>query len=307
MAMAMGESELSRALAALAAEDLPGVLAEARADARERARETLADALEAALLEAVVAQAEPEEGDGCYVFGVVRAGSVEAPSGAELVGEGGLSAVVRRVPLAEYGEEALRANLNDIAWLEDAARRHEAVLEGLLQETTVIPLRLCTIYHDEDAVRAMLAGEQAALTEALGRLEGHTEWGVKAFSDRNAVAAGARPDGDGSQGEGQAYLAGRRAEARARDLVTATVEAAHERLSGIAQVALANPLQRKELTGRSDDMALNGVYLVADERAGELEAEVERCAAEAPPGVSFELTGPWPPYNFVGRSVEAAR
>jgi hypothetical protein len=214
---------------------------------------------------------------------------------------------VRSVPLAEYGEEALRANLNDIAWLEDAARRHEAVLEGLLQETTVIPLRLCTIYRDEGAVREMLAAEQAALAEALGRLEGHTEWGVKAFCDRAAVEASARPSDGARGGEGEAYLARRRGEARARELVTATVDAAHERLTTTARVALANPLQRRELTGRSDDMALNGVYLVADERAGELRAAVQRCAAEAPPGLTFELTGPWPPYNFVGRSVEAAR
>jgi Gas vesicle synthesis protein GvpL/GvpF len=304
--MAMGETELRHALAALAAEDLPGVLAEARADARERARAKLADALEAALLEAVVADAEPEAGDGCYVFGVVRAGSIAAPAATELVDEGGLSAVVRRVPLAEFGEEALRANLNDIAWLEDAARRHEAVLEGLLQEATVIPLRLCTIYHDEGAVRAMLASEQAALGDALDRLEGHTEWGVKAFCDHAAVQAGAQPAGGEGQGEGEAYLARRRAEARARELVTVSVEAAHERLSAIALVALANPLQRKELTGRSDDMALNGVYLVADARARDLRAEVERLGADGPPGLTFELTGPWPPYNFVPGGDAAA-
>src|SRR3954453_9587655 len=194
MAMAMGESELSRALAALAADDLPGVLAEARADARERAREKLADVLEAALLEAAATpRGSPAEGDGCYIFGVGRAGSVEAPDGAALVVEGALAAVVRDVPLAEYGEGAPRANINAIPWLEDAARRHEAVLERLLAQTTVIPLRLCTIYHDEAAVRTMLASEQGALTEALGRLEGHTEWGVKAFCDRAAVEASARP------------------------------------------------------------------------------------------------------------------
>jgi hypothetical protein len=299
----MGEAELRRALASLAAEDLPAVLEQARADARERARTRLADALEAALLDAV---REPVAGEGCYVFGVVRAGAVEPPAGAALVTEGELSAVVRGVPLAEYGEDALRANLNDIAWLEDAARRHEAVLEGLLRHATVIPLRLCTIYHDEDAVREMLVAEQGALTEALARLDGHTEWGVKAFCDRGAMEASART-ADGARGEGEAYLARRRGEARARELVTATVEAAHERLTAVARVALANPLQRRELTGRTEDMALNGVYLVADERADELRAVVERCADEAPPGLSFELTGPWPPYNFVGRSVEAAR
>jgi gas vesicle protein GvpL/GvpF len=302
----MDAAELRRVLAGLAAEDLPGVLAEARADARERARAVLADALEAALLEAAVAPAGAQ-GDGVYVFGVVRAGGIAAPAGTELLAEGGLSAVVRRVPLAEYGEDALRANLNDIAWLEDAARRHEAVLEGLARDTTVIPLRLCTIYRDDGAVREMLGAEQGALADALARLGGHTEWGVKAFVDRAAIKAAAAPPGGDGRGEGEAYLARRRAEAQARDLVTATVDAAHERLAAVAREALANPLQRRELTGRDDDMALNGVYLVADDRTADLRVAVERCAAGAPAGLTFELTGPWPPYNFVGRSVEAAR
>ena len=154
----------------------------------------------------------------------------------------------------------------------------------------------------------MLVAEQGALTEALGRLEGHTEWGVKAFCDRAAVEASARPPAGDSGGEGEAYLARRRAEARARELVDRDRRGGARSASReVARVALANPLQRRELTGRSDDMALNGVYLVADERDGELQAAVERCAAEAPPGLTFELTGPWPPYNFVGRSVEAAR
>src|SRR3954471_23857325 len=302
--MAMGGGELSGALAALAAEDLPGVLAEARADARERAREKLADALEAGILAAGAEPPPAVAGEGYYLFRVVRAGGTAAPAGAAMVTEGGLAAVVRDVPLAEYGEEALRANLDDIAWLEDAARRHEAVLDGLLADTTVIPLRLCTIYRDEAAVRAMLLAEQGALTEALDRLEGHTEWGVKAFCDRAAVQASARPPGDAEQGEGEAYLARRRAEARARELVAATVDAAHERLTAVARVALANPLQRRELTGRDDDMALNGVYLVPDDAAA---AFGEAVAALEAPGTIFELTGPWPPYNFVKRSVEAAR
>ena len=49
-------------------------------------------------------------------------------------------------------------------------------------------------------------------------------------------------------------------------------------------------------------------YLVEDERGAAFRAEVERLAAEfAEPGASVELTGPWPPYNFVERSIEATR
>jgi hypothetical protein len=46
-------------------------------------------------------------------------------------------------------------------------------------------------------------------------------------------------------------------------------------------------------------MILNGAYLVPVGDAG-LRAEVERLAAEHEPlGITYEVTGPWPPHNFV--------
>jgi hypothetical protein len=308
--MAHEPDALAAALSAFAAADAPEIVEAARADAHARVRAALADAMANALLDRareLLAPAYPERSaageEGWYVFGVIRGEHAAAPAGTRLVREGGLAAVARPVALAEYGEEALKANLNDIAWLEEAARAHEAVLDELLRDGTVIPLRLCTVYRSEEAVRDMLAAERGALEEALARLAGRTEWGVKAFrSVPVAPAAGAAP------ADGAAYMEARRREAderrRAREVVGTAVEEAHVALSAIAEEALANPLQRRELTGRDDDMVLNGVYLVDDERVDELRAAVDELDGD---GVTFELTGPWPPYNFIKRSVDAAR
>ena len=46
------------------------------------------------------------------------------------------AALVSRVPLAEFGAEPLRENLNDLAWLERVARAHEEVLERALHAST---------------------------------------------------------------------------------------------------------------------------------------------------------------------------
>jgi hypothetical protein len=290
--------ELRDAIAGLAGEDAAELVEQARADARARVRAILADAMAEAMLDAArdaIAPPPPpaEAGDGWYVYGVVRAGAVAPPEGARAVIEGDLAAIVREVPLSEYGEAALRRNLEDIAWLEEAARHHETVLDELLGATTVIPLRLCTIYRSEDAVREMLAAEHAALVEALERLAGRTEWGVKAF---RAPADESAADTDASGG---AYMERRRREAEARRRADADVEAAFQRLAALSEEALANPLQRRELTGRDEEMILNGVFLVEDANEPAFRAVVEE--------LGFELTGPWPPYNFVKRSIEAAR
>ena len=61
-----------------------------------------------------------------------------------------------------------------------------------------------------------------------------------------------------------------------------------------AIITPANPAQ-------SPEMILNGAYLVAAGRDDELRRAAEELRAHyGPDGVTYELTGPWPPYNFAG-------
>lgn len=52
-------------------------------------------------------------------------------------------------------------------------------------------------------------------------------------------------------------------------------------------------------------MLLNGVYLVASERAPELHETVRALQSEwETHGFVIELTGPWPAYNFASEAGE---
>jgi hypothetical protein len=54
-------------------------------------------------------------------------------------------------------------------------------------------------------------------------------------------------------------------------------------------------------------MVLNGVYLVADASAEAFTGLAQDLAAQYHPlGFDVQVTGPWPPYNFVKSSIEAA-
>jgi hypothetical protein len=67
------------------------------------------------------------------------------------------------------------------------------------------------------------------------------------------------------------------------------------------------PAQNPELSGHEGKMLLNGAYLVEVERVAGLRALVaeleERHGAL---GARLELTGPWPPYNFIPGGGTAA-
>jgi hypothetical protein len=187
----------------------------------------------------------------------------------------------------------------------------------MVQSTTVVPTRLCTIFRDEAQVREMLEREGPGLAEALQRLEGKSEWGAKAFAEPGALeraAAERASEGPGAEAlsPGVAYMHRRRKEARAREeaeeIADGWAQEIHQRLAGAAAEALLNPLQRREVSGHEGEMLLNGVYLVEDgnvDRFRRLASEVG--GAYSNRGVSVELTGPWPAYNFVKSSIESAR
>jgi gas vesicle protein GvpL/GvpF len=234
----------------------------------------------------------------------------------ERVEAGGLATLVSRVPLAEFAEEPLRRNLNDLAWLERVAREHEAALERVLEDATIVPLRICTIFEDESGVARMLAERRSALDAALGALAGREEWGVKLLVDRAALEAAAEervPPEEGLEGRsaGGAYMLRRRQERQLRDvadrLAGELAEDVHARLQDWASDAVVNRPQNRDLSGHEGDMLLNAAYLVERAKVDQLrELVVELQERHRDLGARIELTGPWPPYNFVPRA-EAAR
>ena len=239
--------------------------------------------------------------------GLVDGGMGVHPDGAcAWVREGGLALLVSRVPAAEFGEAPLRSNLNELAWLERTARAHEAAIEAAFEATAVIPLRLCTLFADEDGARRMLAERHDALTAALGALAGREEWSVKLLVDRERIAEELREAGSdpAEAGTGAAYLLMRREERRLREAVderaASLAEDVHARLQERAVDARVRPAQNRELSGHEGDMALNGAYLVErDQAAGLRELVAELGARHAPLGARIELGGPFPPFSFV--------
>jgi Gas vesicle synthesis protein GvpL/GvpF len=266
---------------------------------------------------------------GWYVYCIVAADHDPLPANLEgvdprhpvsLLEQGGVTAVVSPVPLADFGEEPLREHLSDMAWLERTARRHEQVQEEVARGGTPIPMRLCSIYRDESGVRRMLTREEPALLEAIDHLRGKAEWGVKGFIDLDAAdaadAGAPAPDlgrsaGSTGSGGGAAYMQNRLEQRRRRETAAARVDEAcdvvHTALCAVAVDGVTAAPHRPEATGRDVPMVFNASYLVADADFEAFHRELDRLSEEvAPLGLALERTGPWPPYNFVPGTIGAA-
>jgi gas vesicle protein GvpL/GvpF len=248
-----------------------------------------------------------------WAYCVTDAGD-PAPADVERVEAGGLAVLVNRVPREEFNEEALQRNLNDLPWLERVARAHEEVLERALSAGTIVPLRLCTLFDGVESVRRMLEEEGDGFRGALDLLTGREEWGVKVLLDPSKLREAARGDDDEPAaeglGEGGAYLLRRRQERETRELAGSlargVAEQVHSRLEEHALASVSRPPQNRELSGHEGEMVLNAAYLVEAERVPQLRDLVSKLQTEHEPlGAHIELTGPWPPYNFLPEDAAA--
>lgn len=253
----------------------------------------------------------------CYVYGITGAAppagiegvaTVYPHSPLEFVRHENVQAIVQRVPLAEFGQAALDERIGDAQWVEAKVRAHDEVVKLALSAGAVIPCRFCTVVRDAADVRRLLAEHHGRIEATLTALEGKTEWGVKIHH---------RPDrrGTAEAASGRAYLTNRQQEARdRRDRERAARELAeqcHRELAAAAAEALKLPARKPVAAGddSSGAVLVNGAYLVPDAGAERFHAAVAALAEEhAPRGLVFDVTGPWPPYNFVrlDLSLEAA-
>ncbi|MGQ5259352.1 GvpL/GvpF family gas vesicle protein [Micromonospora sp. ZYX-F-536] len=252
---------------------------------------------------------------GAWLHGVVRdadpaaLAAIPGMDGAPVrtVSAAGLVAVVSSAPLDEYGEQPLRRNLEDLAWLERAARAHHAVVEALTRRGPVVPARLATVHSDDSRVAESLAARRAELVATLDRLTGRGEWGVKGYLVPGAAAASAAAAGGG--GVGTAYLRRRRAQLTAREegqqAASAAAEAVHAALCELAVAGRRHAPQDRRLSGVATPMVLNGAYLL-DLAALPAFTDLVRVLGDRHPEIRLELTGPWPAYSFVAERPEPA-
>ncbi|MGS2587540.1 GvpL/GvpF family gas vesicle protein [Streptomyces hebeiensis] len=256
-----------------------------------------------------------DPGHVTYVYAIGRAGTPldeaarrlvgQAGSPLRTVGADGLAALVSSLPADAYGADGMRARMEDLAELEALARTHHATVEAAYASTTVLPMRLATVYLDDTRVAEMLRERSGDLGALLSSLEGQVELGVKVYADPSAATARSpEPDvaaADPAAGPGRAYLQRRRTQRRdRRDIYRAAGAVAAqvpERLAGLVRGRVAHRPQQGELASGAGENIANDAYLVPAERVRAFRRALAGLS-DAAPGVRVEITGPWVPYSF---------
>lgn len=213
-----------------------------------------------------------------------------------------LAVVVGDLDAAAYGSETWRQHGQDPRWLEPIATAHHAVLQALCEADDacdVLPLRLPGIYPDDASVREVFTRLGPELHRAFDAVRGQVEWGVKVYlTGAQAVAEEPRASTGREYLQRKSAAGERRAQDRERR--QQLLAEAHQQLSEKASRSAVNDVLHSALTGREEPMVLNSAHLVPRSAESQFFAETARVGeALSAQGMTLELSGPWPPYNFV--------
>lgn len=219
----------------------------------------------------------------------------------------GVSAVFTAVNAEAFSQETIDRRAGDLEWLGAIGYRHQAVIQDVMKQSAVIPLRAFTLFSSEETLRAYLHENAEMLRRALERLEGKQEWTlrVEVEPERWSEALVARVD---SLRELQQQIAG--ASPGKAFLLRKKLDDEKKRASHAAEEALVAEIERAVLERlRCETVAESrerrdgafpqiNVLIERDEEATLQELHATLTDRYAGEGVALALTGPWPPYTF---------
>jgi hypothetical protein len=209
--------------------------------------------------------------------------------------------VAADAPLARYGSEPIERGLRDLRWVALRGAAHARVVEHFARRFTTVPMKLFTLFASDARAVGHVRAAEPRVRRVLARVAGRREWGVRVRLDPALAGPGARRPAPGSRRPGTRFLLARKRQRdAARALVRqgrAALEDAWQSMTGLADDSRRRP--PAELDGSR--VVLDAALLVRTGRQAAFRRTIRRAStALAGCGYRLSLTGPWPPYNFVG-------
>jgi hypothetical protein len=243
-----------------------------------------------------------------YVYCLVQSAQPPAVKGAPegmpgsgpprvLPVNGHIWAIVADAPLDRFSGEVFQQELQDIEAVSRHALAHASMIEFFFQRHVVIPLKLFTLFSQDDRARRQLAGRGTTLRGLFAALRGLEEWGVRitaAVRPRASAAAASTP------ASGRDYLEVKKRMAEELGAPSrgtkAEVAAAMKALGALAVKVRAQDLPA---AGRGGPYVTGASLLVKATRRGEWKKRVAQVSGTLEKqGHRLDVNGPWPPYHF---------
>ena len=217
-----------------------------------------------------------------------------------VISGGGLNAIVSDVNKSEFVAD------------KSVAIDYANVIETFFTHFSLLPMRFGSIMESPEAVKAMLENNSPEIQQNLGKVAGKFEFGLKIICDSQILKAklsaksdilskAEKPsDGQTTTSVFREYVNKKLAEHRLEELMLAHVESLIATIT--ASLGSLNSINkfRKMLT---DNTIVDAIFLIEKEKKSDLIDLIAEIQNDNP-GLTFVLTGPWPPYSFVDVTIK---
>jgi hypothetical protein len=242
--------------------------------------------------------------EGKYIYGIIRhSGPLDyGPIG---IGKRGdlvytinfkdISAVVSNSPIIQY--EARRVNMIT----------HENVLEEVMKQFTVLPVRFSTIseHNDDAGILRILEKEYIKLDDMLGKMEGKKELGLKVLAQEAAIYESIleKYDGIRSLRDKLIDLPADKTHYQRMKIGEMVAEALKKETGNYKNIILnvlsplANDVKINDNYGEL--MILNAAFLIKNAVEKDFDKAVNELDEKYCNLMIFKYVGTLPPYNFV--------
>jgi predicted xylose isomerase-like sugar epimerase len=207
---------------------------------------------------------------------------------------------VSDAPLESFGEAPLANRLSNLDWVSRAAVAHNAVVERFIAADAVLPIKVFTIFTSDERALAQTRSDWERIEALLRGMTGLVEWGLRLMFDQRKAPAAATTSRAAS---GRHYLLAKQRHHAATATHTRLVR---QRTAGVvtALAAIASDVRQRPLATAATSgsrLLLDAAFLVPRTRERRFRAAVaQQTRRLAPEGYAVHLSGPWPPYSFIG-------
>lgn len=263
-------------------------------------------------------------GDLIYLYGLIPAKEAAAQSLPSFKGFdgsdelytipiGNTEAIVCTLNGEKYSEETIKEKINnDMEWLQEKAFHHHETVMKLSKMYTVVPLKFCTLYKNQDSLIHSVQSNASMLEKAFELLAGNEEWNLKIYCDdqklkeqvsQNNPTIEAKKNEISQLSKGKQFFETKKLdkliESELEDEKNRMSEKIHEHLKEFVLQGNVKRNWSKDVTGRKENMTWNSVYLIPKEDVEAFLEQIQQYEKKMQEtGWQFEASGPWPAYHF---------
>lgn len=247
------------------------------------------------------------EKEGKYIYCITRT-NIDRNFGA--IGIGGRGAEVSTIGYDDLSMVVSNHPMTKLIVNRENMLAHERVIEEVMKEFAVLPVRFCTIAASADEIRNLLDRRHKEFKNLLRDIDHKVELGVKAIwknmdmifkeltkenSEIKKLKERIQKEANKKNVQSKLEL-GKMVE---QALIKKKEKKAERFIDILRKVSVDFRLNRTI----SDEMFMNAAFLVDNGREKELDNIMDDLSREYGNRVRFMYAGPFPPYNFVNITI----